>query len=118
MRFFRENFGMAMVSLTGAISLKKCCGPFNKSREMDEKPATNRKTLCHCQCQMTTKDKEKPVKEIKPESISEIRITCSQRCSNWFRILTFMMINGEGSQFQSLAQNRFILDGTRIALSE
>ena len=33
----------------------------------------------------------------KQESISDIRITCSQRCSNWFRILSFMMINGKGS---------------------
>ena len=41
---------------------------------------------------------EKEIEENdKPESISDIRITCSQRCSNWFRILSFMMINGQGS---------------------
>ena len=75
--------------------------------------------MCQCQCQMATKDIGKPVKEIKPESISDIRITCSQRCSNWFRILTFMMINGKGSKilFRTLAQKRFIFDGSKIALS-
>lgn len=41
---------------------------------------------------------EKEIEENdEPESISDIRITCSQRCSNWFRILSFMMINGKGS---------------------
>ena len=41
---------------------------------------------------------EKEIEENdKPESISDIRITCSQRCSNWFRILSFMMMNGKGS---------------------
>ena len=44
--------------------------------------------------QMVEKDIEE---NDKPESISDIRITCSQRCSNWFRILSFMMINGKGS---------------------
>ena len=38
----------------------------------------------------------------KPESISGIRITCSQRCSNWFRILSFMMINGKGSSNKNM----------------
>ena len=44
--------------------------------------------------QMVEKDFEENHKQ---ESISDIRITCSQRCSNWFRILSFMMINGKGS---------------------
>ena len=41
-------------------------------------------------------------KNDKPESISDIRITCSQRCSNWFRILSFMMINGKGSSNRNM----------------
>ena len=46
---------------------------------------------------------EKEIEENdKPESISDIRITCSQRCSNWFRILSFMMINGKGSSNRNM----------------
>ena len=46
---------------------------------------------------------EKEIEENdKPESISDIRITCSQRCSNWFRILSFMMINGKGSSNKNM----------------
>ena len=37
---------------------------------------------------------------VKTESLSDIKITCSQRCSNWFRILSFMMINGQGSSIK------------------
>ena len=48
---------------------------------------------------------EKEIEENdKPESISDIRITCSQRCSNWFRILSFMMINGKGSSSPNSAR--------------
>ena len=28
------------------------------------------------------------------ETLSDVTITCSQRCSNWLRILSFMAING------------------------
>ena len=57
---------------------------------MDEKQTTEK--------QMVEKESEKNYDpEVLPERISDIRITCSQRCSNWFRILSFMMINGKGS---------------------
>ena len=50
---------------------------------------------------------EKETKKIKkPESISDISISCSRRCSNMLRILTFLMINGKGS---SILCNHFIL---------
>ena len=39
----------------------------------------------------------------KRESISSLSITCSQRCSNWFRIFTFMMINGRGSPMHKVS---------------
>ena len=52
--------------------------------------------ICQCNCQIEGNENYKIFDQ--PETISDIGISCSQRCSNWFRILTFMMINGKGSQ--------------------
>lgn len=52
---------------------------------------------CQCNCQIEENEKNEIFDQ--PETISDIGISCSQRCSNWFRILTFMMINGKGSQY-------------------
>ena len=66
-------------------------------REISNNKMGEKQILCQCNCQI--KENEKSEIFDQPETISDIGISCSQRCSNWFRILTFMMINGKGSQY-------------------
>ena len=65
-------------------------------REVSENKMSEKQIPCQCNCQIEENEKNDFFDQ--PETISDIGISCSQRCSNWFRILTFMMINGKGSK--------------------